>query len=86
MILLLLTLLAAEQPSFAEKAKQVKVGVTQAKVRSLLGAPEKPDEKVWHYKDPPNRPDGPYTWYRFTFEKGKVSKVESGGVACVLNE
>lgn len=85
-MILLLTLLLTAEPSFADKAKQVRVGTAQSKVRSLLGAPEKPDDKVWHYKDPPNRPDGPYTWYRITFEKGKVTKVESGGVACVLNE
>ena len=87
MILLLMTLLTAEPASFADKAKQVKPGITQAKVRALLGEPRKPEEKaVWTYHDPPNQPDGPYIWYRIIFEKGKVTKVESGGVGCVLNE
>jgi len=86
-ILLLSLMLSAEPPSFASRAAQVKPGVTQARVRALLGEPEKPNEKtVWSYKDPPNQPDGPYTWYRITFAKGKVTKVESGGVACIIRE
>lgn len=87
MMLLLSLMLTAEPPSFASRAALVKPGVTQARVRALLGEPERPGEKtVWSYKDPPNRPHGPYTWYRITFAKGKVTQVESGGVACVISE
>jgi outer membrane protein assembly factor BamE (lipoprotein component of BamABCDE complex) len=71
-----------DETGFAEQAAKVKVGTTQQRVRELLGKPRSQDEKSWHYRNPPNRPDGPYHWYTFTFENGKVVKVEDGGVAC----
>jgi len=86
MILVAFMLLAAD-PSFADKAAQVKPGVALSRVRELLGEPERSaDTAVWSYKDPPNQTDGPYTWYRITFAKGKVSKVETGGVVCVYRK
>lgn len=72
---------------FAERAARVKVGTPKKRVRALLGEPLDPAASdAWSYHDPPNRPDGPYHWYRFTFVNGKVTKVEDGGVACVLKE
>ncbi len=72
---------------FADRAAQVKPGDTRARVRALIGEPtEGSGTDSWHYRDPPNRPDGPYHWWRFTFVKEKVSKVEHGGVACVTRE
>ncbi len=74
-------------PSFAQRARQVKVGTTQQRVRALLGEPlDGAATSTWTYNDPPNRPDGPYHWYRFTFAKGKVASMEDGGVACILRE
>jgi hypothetical protein len=72
---------------FAARAAKVKKGMTQDRVRALLGKPHlSSGSTVWTYHDPPNRPDGPYHWYTFTFENAKVVKVEDGGVACVINE
>ena len=92
MLWLYATLLMTAEPAakvkpFAERAALVKVGTSKEPVRALLGAPlEGKDEASWVYHDPPDRPDGPYHWYRYTFAKGRVTKVEDGGVACVLRE
>jgi hypothetical protein len=56
---------------------------TQKRVETLLGPPLSHNKDSWTYHDPPHRPDGPYTWYTFTFTDGKVSQIDSGGVSCV---
>jgi outer membrane protein assembly factor BamE (lipoprotein component of BamABCDE complex) len=73
---------------FSARVSKVKVGTSRARVLELLGPPEEQprDAKQWTYRDPPHRPDGPYHSYTFTFEAGKVTRVDESGVGCVLNE
>ena len=84
-------LTAAPPQPFFELARQVKVGMPRARVRALLGEPHEPreqsaDAKQWTYRDPPHRPDGPYHQYTFTFENGKVARVDEAGVGCVYRQ
>jgi hypothetical protein len=79
---------ALDEQVFAERAKQLKVGSTLARVRDQLGTPhsERAEPKQLTYRNPPHRPDGPYQQYTFTFEKGKVTHIEVSGVGCVYRE
>ena len=72
--------------AFARDGRRIRVGTTRKRVRRLLGEPDDTSDGVWTYHNPPNRPDGPFDVFRFTFVKDKVSKVEEAGVGCVYRE
>jgi hypothetical protein len=71
---------------FDRRARKIKVGASKEEVRGQLGAPRKGSAQTWTYHNPPDRPDGPYHWYTFTFSGDRVSKIEDGGVACVMRK
>ncbi len=72
--------------TFDRSVRRVRIGASQKRVRHLLGEPRGRDATSWTYRNPPDRSDGPYRWYTFSFAGGRVSKIEQGGVACVLRQ
>jgi hypothetical protein len=76
----------ARARTFERNVRRVRIGASRQRVRRLLGEPRGRDATSWTYRNPPDRPDGPYRWYTFTFARGRVSKIEDGGVACVLRQ
>lgn len=75
-----------DEKVFSERVAKIKVGNTQARVLELLGPPKNPAAKSWTYRNPPNRPDGPYHVHTFTFDKGAVIRIDESSVGCVINE
>jgi hypothetical protein len=75
-----------DDATFEHAAREIKVGASRRQVRQILGAPDKRNARTWTYRSPPDRPDGPFHWFTFTFSRGKVSKIEDGSVGCVLYE
>ena len=73
---------------FTERVAQIRVGTSEASVIELLGQPQSrsADAKKWTYRNPPNRPDGPFHVYSFTFAKSVVTAIEESSVGCVLRE
>lgn len=73
---------------FIERVAKIKVGTSEARILELLGAPvaRSVASKKWTYRNPPNRPDGPFHVYTFTFAQGVVTAIEESSVGCVLRE
>ena len=63
--------------SLDDKMRLIRIGMSQAEVRRLLGEPVTPEKMVWIYKDARmEKADAPVTLYRIYFEHGKVHRVE----------
>jgi len=63
--------------SLDDQIKLVRIGMSQAEVRQLLGEPVKQEKMAWIYKDVRMEDaDAPGTLYRIYFEHGKVHRVE----------
>jgi len=75
-----------DTPTFTRNAHSIHIGDSRKHVRNLLGDPDEKDSNTWSYRNPPNRPDGPYQTFEFTFVANKVTKIREGSIGCVYRE
>ena len=63
--------------SLGDQIKLVRIGMSQAEVRQLLGEPVKQEKMTWIYREESvEDADAPVTLYRIYFEHSKVYRVE----------